>query len=139
MAISSATNFRGRFSGSDRSARHSEKLHALPAIPEYLSTPQRAANPLPKSESAPTEQVADRDTQGVGKVEETLIQKTPATVFDIDQDIAGHPRGQGQLFLGQALATAFAPNPRTHLGADTRPLRDTLGVVLAGTGGHAPQ
>ena len=60
-------------------------------------------------------------------------------MFDIDQDIAGHPGGQGQLLLGQALATAFAPNPGTHLGADARPLRDTLGVVLAGAGGHAPQ
>ncbi len=38
-----------------------------------------------------------------------ITATAPATVFDIDQDIAGHPGGQGQLLLGQALATAFAP------------------------------
>jgi hypothetical protein len=80
-----------------------------------------------------------RHRQRIGDIDQTFIEQTAATMFNVNQDIAGHPRGQRQLLLGQTLPQAFPTNPGAHLGADTLPLGDTLRIVLAGAGGHAPQ
>ncbi|TDZ99308.1 hypothetical protein CCUG62472_00546 [Mycobacteroides salmoniphilum] len=60
-------------------------------------------------------------------------------MFGINKHIAGHARGKRQLLLRQALPQALMTNPGPHLLPDLLPLRDTLGVVLAGSRGHAPQ
>ncbi len=50
------------------------------------------------------EERTGRDGKRFSDIDQTFIEQAAFTVFDIDQDITGHTRGQRQLFLCQALA-----------------------------------
>lgn len=60
-------------------------------------------------------------------------------MLNVDKDIARHSRGQCQLLLGKPLALSYMANPGSDIGANTPPLRGTIGVVLAGSRRHATQ
>ncbi|SIG23373.1 Tripartite motif-containing protein 36 [Mycobacteroides abscessus subsp. abscessus] len=85
------------------------------------------------------DQCADANLQRIGDVEQALIKQAPSAVFNIDQDIARHTRAQRQLFLGQPLPQPARTNPAADIGTDLLPPSYTGRVVLARSGGHAPQ
>lgn len=60
-------------------------------------------------------------------------------MFNIDQDIARHSRGQGQRFLRQALLQPVLADSAAHLMSNLLPMGCSRRIVLAGSGRHAPQ
>ncbi len=85
------------------------------------------------------DQRGGRDTQSLGDVEQALVEQATTPMFDVDQDVARHTRRQRELFLRKSLAQTFVTNSDPDLRPDTLPLRNALGIVLAGSCGHAPQ
>lgn len=77
--------------------------------------------------------------EGLGEIEETLVQEAALAVLDVDEDVAGDPRIQRQLLLGHAALDPQIPHPSAHGVPDPCPNRRTFWIGLTGACRHAPQ
>ena len=60
-------------------------------------------------------------------------------MFYVNEDVSCHTGLQRERFLGEASLEAQGLDPVTNLSAPVFPHRDTLGIGLGGSGGHAAQ
>jgi hypothetical protein len=83
------------------------------------------------------EECPGRDFKGLGNIYKPLVQDSAFPVFDVDENVPGHSRPQGQGLLGHALGPTKSTDVAPDSGSGLLPFRDTLRAVLAGACRHA--
>ena len=83
------------------------------------------------------EECPGRDFKGLGNIYKPLVQDSAFPVFDVDENVPGHSRPQGQGLLRHALGQAKSTDVAPDNGSRLLPFRDTLRAVLAGACRHA--
>lgn len=96
-----------------------------------------AASSIDGTNARCVEEDPRRDFKGFGDIYKPLVQDSAFPVFDVDENVPGHSRSQGQGFLRHALGQAKSTDVAPHNGSRLLPFRDTLRAVLAGACRHA--
>ena len=76
------------------------------------------------------------DIEGLGDVEEALMQNAAPAVHNIHEHVARHPGALGQFFEGEIVLDAQAVDAHTDSAPPCLPCRDPFRVVLMGAGRH---
>jgi hypothetical protein len=96
-----------------------------------------AANSIGGTNARCVEEDPRRDFKGFGDIYKPLVQDSAFPVFDVDENVPGHSRSQGQGFLRHALGQSKSADVAPDNGPGLLPFRDTLRAVLAGACRHA--
>lgn len=96
-----------------------------------------AANSIGGTKARCVEKGPRRDFKGFGDVDQPLVQDSALPVFDVDENVPGDSRPQGQRLLRHALGQPKSADVAPDNGSSMLPFRDTLRTVLAGARRHA--
>lgn len=83
------------------------------------------------------EQLANWNVEGFGDVDQPLVQNPAFAVFDIDQNVPGDSRSEGQGFLGHPFLKPDDADIPANYSPRLEPLGHALGIVLARARRHA--